>query len=602
MSQPVTVIFVIAVLVILFLLLYRNLVRPSLGFLFVVLIFTITGILNTNEVLSGFSNPSIASILLLILITAGLRKNFNIERLFDLIFKQSRTYKGFLIRMMSQVALLSSFINNTPVVALMTPYVFNWGKNHHIAPSKLLIPLSYATIMGGMITLIGTSTTLVLNGFLLDYDLQGLNAYHLLFIGLAVTVSGIFFLANFGYKLLPKHSDTLQSFKERQREYLLEAKLSYASKIVNQTVIDAGLRNLKGVYLVEIIRKNKVISPVEPGEVIEQEDVLIFAGDTHNIMDLIKQGNGLMLPEDVNHTINDNIKVDVVEAVVSNNSSLIGKTAKEGKFRERYDAAIVAVHRNGEKLRGKIGDIKFNSGDLLLLYTGSDFINRADLYRDIYIVSKLREITKPDKKKFYALGLSIVAAILLLIFGKMSLFASLLIIFSIMAAFNLINLQDVKRELDLNMIAILVFSLAIGQAIIKTGTGNILATYLIQILQPFGMLAILIGLLLVTTILTSFITNIGAISITFPLAYAIAQNLNVDGSPFYLGIAYAASAAFLTPIGYQTNLIIYGPGGYTFRDFFRIGLPVTLIYLTVVTIMLMLLYQNIFVEEILSFL
>lgn len=602
MSQQVTIIFVITVLFVLFFLLYRNLVRPSLGFLFVVLIFMVTGILTTNDVLSGFSNPSIASILLLILITAGLRKNFNIERIFDLIFKQSRTYKGFLIRMMSQVALLSSFINNTPVVALMTPYVFNWGKNHRIAPSKLLIPLSYATILGGMITLIGTSTTLVLNGFLIDFSLPGLNPYHLLFTGLAVTVTGIFFLASFGYKLLPKHSDTLQSFKEKQREYLLEAKLSYAAKIVNQTVIDAGLRNLKGVYLVEIIRKNKVISPVEPGELIEQDDVLIFAGDTQNIMDLIKQDNGLMLPEDVNHTVNDNSKVDVVEAVVSNNSSLIGKTAKEGKFRERYDAAIVAVHRNGEKLRGKIGDIKLNSGDLLLLYAGSDFINRADLYRDIYVVSKLREITKPGLKKFYALGLSVVAAILLLIFGKMSLFASLLIIFSIMAAFNLISLQDVKQELDLNMIAILVFSLAIGQAIIKTGTGNLLSSYLIDLLQPFGMVAILVGLLLVTTLLTSFITNVGAISITFPLAYAIAQNLQIEGAPLYLGIAYAASAAFLTPIGYQTNLIVYGPGGYTFKDFFRIGLPVTLIYLTIVTIMLILLYQDVFIGNLLSFL
>jgi len=600
MSETVTIIFVITIIIILFFLLYRNLVRPSLGFLFVVLIFTITGILNTKDVLSGFSNPSIASILLLILITAGLRKNFNIEQLFDFIFSQSRTYKGFLIRMMSQVAFLSTFINNTPVVALMTPYVFNWGKNNRIAPSKLLIPLSYATIMGGMITLIGTSTTLVLNGFLIDFNLPGLNPFYLLCIGVTVTITGIFFLANFGYKLLPKYSDSIQSFKDKQREYLLEAKISVSAKIVNKTIVDAGLRNLKGVYLVEIIRKNRVISPVEPAEIVEQDDVLIFAGDTQNIVDLIKKGYGLMLPDEANHAINGNSKVDVVEAVVSNNSSLIGKTVKEGNFRERYDAAIVAVHRNGEKLRGKIGEIKLNSGDLLLLYAGSDFINRADIYRDIYVVSKLREITKPGKKKFYALGLSLVAAIVLLILGKMSLFSSLLIIFSIMAAFNLINLQDVKRELDLNLIAILVFSLAIGQAIIKTGTGNLLGNYLLEALQPFGMIAVLVGLLLITTLLTSFITNVGAISIAFPLAYAIAQNLQIDGSPLYLGIAYAASAAFLTPIGYQTNLIVYGPGGYNFKDFFNVGLPVTFIYLFVVTIMLILLYHEVFLPQLTS--
>lgn len=591
MNEYYIPIFVIAVLFILFYLLYRNTIRPSVGFLMTVLIFTVTGILNTQEVLSGFSNPSIASILLLILITAGLRKNFNLELLFDLIFKQSKTYRNFLFRMMSQVAILSSFINNTPVVALMTPYVFDWGKKHQISPSKLLIPLSYATIMGGMITLIGTSTTLVLNGFLIDFNLPELNPVHLLVTGLSVTIVGILFLTFFADKLLPRHRDTLQSFKEQQREYLLEAELSANANIIDKTVKDAGLRNLKGVYLVEIIRRNRVISPVEPIEVIEKDDVLIFAGDTDNIVDLIKQGNGLKLPDEANHKNGE--KIDVVEAVISNNSSLIGKTVKEANFRERYDAAIVAVHRNGEKLRGKIGEIKLNSGDLLLLYSGSDFYNRADLYRDIYVVSKLRELTEPGLKKFWALGLILLLAIALLIFGKFSLFASLLIIFSIMAAFKMINIQDIKRELDLNMIAILVFSLAIGQAIVKTGTGDLLGTVLINLLQPYGITAILGGVLILTTILTSFVTNVGAVSIMFPLAYSISNSLQIDGSPLFLALAYSASAAFLTPIGYQTNLIIFGPGGYTFKDFFKVGLPVTVIYLITVAVVISLIYQNI---------
>ena len=232
-------VLVVVVLFLLFYLLYKDLVRPSLGFLLTILVFSITGILNTNEILSGFSNPSIASILLLILITAGLRKNFNLENLFDLIFKQSKTYKGFLIRMMSQVAVLSSVINNTPVVALMTPYVFDWGKKNNIAPSKLLIPLSYATIMGGMITLIGTSTTLILNGFLIDYNQPELNPYFLLVVGTAVTLTGIIFLANFGYKLLPNYIDSIESFKKHKREYLLETKLSQSAKIVNKTIREA---------------------------------------------------------------------------------------------------------------------------------------------------------------------------------------------------------------------------------------------------------------------------------------------------------------------------------------------------------------------------
>jgi len=580
------------VIFLVFFAIYREHIRPSLAFLLAVLAFALTGILNSKEVLAGFSNDSIASIILLILITAGLRKNFNLELLFDRAFKSVSSYRVFLFRMMSQVALLSSIINNTPVVALMTPYVFDWGRKHNIAPSRLLIPLSYATIMGGMITLIGTSTTLVLNGFLIDYDQAQLNPYHLLFIGFSVTLFGILFIAFIGYRLLPANVDTLAAFKKNRREYLIETELSPASKFIDQSVTAAGLRNLKGVYLVEIIRGNKVISPVKPSETINKEDVMIFAGNTGDVMDLVKPGNGLTLPKDVLHEYNG--KVDVVEAVISNNSSLIGKKVKETDFRNRYDAAIVAIHRNGEKLRGKIGEVRLSPGDLLLIYAGSDFFQRADLYRDIYVVNKVREINSPEKKKVYALVITLITAIILMITGQLSLFASLLIIFSILVGFKMISVQDIKREIDLNLIAILVFSLAIGQAIIKTNAANLIAAGFIDILFPYGVVILLIGLLLFTTLLTSFVTNIGAISITFPLAYSISQNLGIEGMPFYLAITYAASAAFLTPIGYQTNLIIFGPGGYKFKDFFRIGLPVTILYLTVATICILLLYPEVF--------
>lgn len=590
MNPTIAPYFVLLVITLLFLLIYKDYIRPSVGFLLAVLLFTITGVLGTSEVLSGFSNPSIASIILLILITAALRKNFNLELLFDKIFRKAKTYRGFLIRMMSQVAFLSSFINNTPVVALMTPYVFNWGKKNKIAPSKLLIPLSYATIMGGMITLIGTSTTLVLNGFLIDYQLPELNSYRLLFIGLGVTLTGIFFMAIWGNRLLPNYTDSLEDFNKRRLEYLVETKLDDSSGLVNKTVREGGLRNLSGVYLVEIIRHNRIISPVEPEEVIEEKDVLIFAGNTSNIVDLVKPGNGLTLPDEANNHNAD--RIDVVEAVVSNNSTVIGKTVKEADFRKRYDAAIIAVHRDGERLRGKIGDIRLSPGDLLLLYAGGDFMNRVDLYRDIYVISKLREIVEPKKKKYWALAAIGVSAVALLIFGKLSLFSSLLIIFAILAGFKMITLQDIKRELDLDLIAILAFSLAIGQAIIKTGTGDLVATWMLDALQPYGIIAVLAGLLLFTTVLTSFITNVGAISIAFPLAYSISTSLQIDGSPLYLAIGYAASAAFLTPIGYQTNLIVYGPGGYNFRDFFKIGLPVTLIYLATVMVLILVLFRD----------
>lgn len=586
--QPWFVIFIVFVI---FLMIYKEYLKASVSFLLAVLVFLITGILTSEEVLSGFSNQSIISILMLILITTGIRKNFQIENLFDAVFKKAKSYRGFLFRMMSQVALLSTSINNTPVVALMTPYVVEWGKKNNIAPSRLLIPLSYATIMGGMITLIGTSTTLVLNGFLQDFNHPSLFFNDLFTIGLSVTISGILFIVLFGYKLLPDYKDVLKTYNEKRREYIAETIVLPESNLAGKSLMEAGLRNLKGVYLVEIIRNGKMISPVGPEEIIEKGDTLFFAGNTKEIIDLINSGLGIDLPTTARSFDND--KAEIVESVLNNFSSLVGKTVKKSDFRNRYNAAIVAIHRNGKRLSGRIGDITLQAGDLLLLYTGSDFRHRVEIYRDLFIVSKLRDIVKPGKKKYYALGLIAVCAIFLLLFGKITLFPALMIIFGIMISFNLITTQDVKREMDLNMIAILVFSLAIGQAIIKTNAGNILSNGIVNFLEPHGIIAILAGLLIITNLLASIIGNVGAISISFPLAYAISQNLGIDGNPFFLTIAYAASAAFMTPISYQTNLIIYGPGGYKFKDFFRIGLPVNLIYLIVALSVIIYRYRDI---------
>jgi len=583
--------FVLTILFLSFFLIYKEYLKPSLSFLLAIVIFAIVGILDTEHILAGFSNSSIIVIILLIVITAGLRKSFRLELIFDAIFKKSKTYRNFLLRMMAQVAILSSMINNTPVVALMTPYVYDYGRKNNIAPSKLLIPLSYATIMGGMITLIGTSTTLVLNGFIIEAGVKEFKFDDLLIIGLAVTIIGILFIAFIGHRLLPNHTDSIQDFSKNQRKYIVETSLKSNSPLIQKTVIEAGLRNLQGVYLVEILRMGKVLSPVYPMEIIEKDDILFFAGDTNNIMDLINTSKGLVLPDKASEYHKD--KTEVIEAVIAEFSSIIGKTVKEADFRNRYDAAIIAVHRNGEKISGKIGDIEIKPSDVLLLYSGNDFTNRVDNYRDLYVINKVREIADAGKKKYYALGLMFIGATVLFITKGLTLFPSLLIIFTIMAVFGLITIQDIRRELDFNLIGILVFSLAIGQAMIISGAGVIIAEWMIDLLSPVGRTAILIGLILVTNLITSLIGNVGAVSITFPVALGISQSMGIDGTPYFLGIAYAASAAFITPFSYQTNLIIYGPGGYNLKDFARIGLPITLIYLTIAFFTILLLYNDV---------
>nr|WKN38060.1 SLC13 family permease [Tunicatimonas sp. TK19036] len=586
-------IITIGSILLLFVAIYREWVRPVVGFLGVVLGLVLLGILTPKEMLMGFSNESIASVVLLVVLSSAISKNFQIESFIDRIYHLGKrntplSYRSFLLRMMVQVAALSSFINNTPVVALMTPYVFNWGRKYNVSPSRLLIPLSYATIMGGMITLIGTSTTLVLNGFMTSNGIGSISSLSLFFVGSAVCITGILFIVLIGYRLLPDHQDILNSFRENQREYLVETALDASSPMIGKTINEAGLRNLRGMYLVEIIRTKEVISPVDPKETLLRDDVLIFAGATEFIFDLTSNGRGLVLPQYAETKDQDTVKV--IEAVVGAHSNLIGYTAKEIDFRNRYDAAIVAIHRNGERLSGKIGEIKLRQGDLLLLYAGRDFRNRVDLYRDIFIVSQVKEFLQPKRKNTFLFLTVTLAAIGALIAGFLSLFTALLVIFATMVGLRMVSLADIKRDVDINMVGILVFSLALGQAMIATGSGDLLAQGILKITQQFGPTMVLASLLLITTVLTSFITNVGAVSIVFPLAYSISNTLQLDGMPFYLGIAFAASAAFLTPIGYQTNLIVYGPGGYNFKDFFRIGLPVTVVYLATVLGVIKILY------------
>lgn len=587
--QPYIVLLVISVL---FVLLFTERVKPVAGFLFASILLVIAGILQPADILEGLSNESIMSVVLLILITAGIRSRFNVYRVLDVIFKPIKTYRYFMATMMTKVAVLSSFVNNTPVVVLMTPYVFEWGKKNKISPSKLLIPLSYSTIVGGMITIVGTSTTLVLSGFLSENGEAPLNHYQLLVVGLAVTVVGIVFILLFGDALLPEKKDLIERFEVNKREYLIEKRLNRSSELIGQSVKDGGLRNLNGVYLVEIVRGSKTISPVAPSEIIRVEDTLIFAGNTDTIMDLSMSKMGLELPASITPSGADNLKV--VEAVISSNSSLVGKTIKNSNFRERYDAAVVAIHRNGEKLSGKIGRMTIKSGDVILMYAGRSFLNKADIFKDLYVISGEDLEVTSRKGGFKRLVTLLTVAAGLLIFKPYSLFFSLLIISALMVSMKIITLKNVKRDLDINMVVILVLSLALGQSMVKSGAGALVSQELISLLMPLGNVALLVGMALVTTVLTTFVTNVGAISISFPIAYSLTGEMNMDGAPFYLVIAFAASAAFISPVGYQTNLIVYGPGGYSFKDFFKIGLPVTILYLATAIAIVIFFYKDMF--------
>jgi di/tricarboxylate transporter len=575
------IIIVSIVLVFIIVSLYREIVGPAFTFLIGVIVLGIFGIVTPREILSGLANEQIVVILLLLLLGDIIRKTDVIDSIFDRIFRRTYTYKGFLLKMTLLVGGFSAFLNNTPLVAIMMPYVNSWSKRQEMPPSKLLIPLSYAAILGGCATLIGTSTNLIVNGMVIDEliipGLEPLELFDFTLVGLPMLLVGGLFMLLFANRLLPSRKDVVSEFTGKPREYLVQAQIRSNSNLAGKTIEEAGLRNLPGLYLVEIIRGEQQMLAVSPGEILDAGDILVFAGDTDSIAEMINSDTGLVLTQV--GMFSKKVYTEVVEVVISHNSTLISKTVKEAGFRGKYDAAILAVHRNGERIEGKIGTVKLKAGDVLLLLVGDDFAKRSADTLDFYLLNRIREFRKLPWYKILVLFGGAATAILLAAFGVLSLFMGLMILMILIQIFRIASPKDIPKSIDYNLAMIIVLSLALGTAMIKTGMAEIIARFFIRILIPLGPYGLLAGIFLITNLLASYITNKAAAAIIFPISVTMALEQGLPVTPFILIVAFGAAANFITPIGYQTNLMVYGPGGYNFRDYMKIGLPLTVLYL-----------------------
>ncbi|QEC52165.1 SLC13 family permease [Anseongella ginsenosidimutans] len=485
LSPSAQQILVLTVTFLVVLALFWERIKPSVIFFGAVICFLLAGVVPTEALLESFSNESILSIFLLIFITAAVNDHFNLLGGLDRLFGNARSPRAFTLRMTSGVALISSVMNNTPIVALMIPYVYRWAKKRGLHPSRFLIPLSYAAIVGGMITVIGTSTNLVLNGLIASKGDPILEWDDFLWLGLLVTVAGVLFLYFIGYRLLPDRADVLEELNEQTREYLVETRVPPGSSLVGQSIASASLRNLKGIYLFEIARKGQVINPVAPEEQLCENDSLFFAGDTENVIELIRDGNGLMLPTAASQR---EPLSNVVEMVVPANSLLIGHTLKELNFREDYDAAVIAIHRNGEKLHGKIGEIYIKAGDLMLLSAGRNFDKRVNQNRILYpvsVVQKVQESSPWQRRWFIFLFLLFMGLVL---GGLLDLFTGLLLVTSALVLLGLLGIADLKRHLDVELLIILASSLTFSRALIDSGAAVMVAE---GVTSFFGMWGIL---------------------------------------------------------------------------------------------------------------
>jgi di/tricarboxylate transporter len=560
--------------------LYTELIGPAFTFLIGVIILGLFRILTPREILNGFGNDQVAVIIMLLLLGDTIRKTDLIDRILDRIFKQSLSQTGFLARLTAFVGSLSSFMNDTPLVAILMPYVHSWSKRNNIRPSKLLIPLSYAAILGGCVTLIGTSTNLIVSGMVKDQSiipgLEPVGLFDFTIAGLPMLILGTLYLVLFSNRLLPNRKDAMTNFSNQSREYLVEAEIRSGSGIIGKTIEEANLRNLPGLFLVEISRGEESWPAVPPSMLLEEGDVLVFAGDTATIAEMINSSSGLTLKEvgmfkKRRHT-------EVVELVVSQNAVLVNKTVKEANFRNLYDGAILAVHRNGERIQGKIGNVRLRAGDVLLVLAGEDFGGRSRISNEFYLLSRVAEFSNLKWYQNLILFGGAATAIITSALGLISLFMALLILMILILAAKITTPKELPKSIDYNLAIIIVLAMALGTAMTKTGMADIIAHFFIDVLKPFGAVGLLAGIFLVTNILGSYITAKAAAALIFPISVTAAMQMDLPTMPFVVIVAHAAAANFITPMGFQTNLMVYGPGGYNFRDYMKIGWPLAVMY------------------------
>jgi di/tricarboxylate transporter len=546
-------------------------------FLGAVAVLYISGVLSAETALAGFSNPGMVTVGVLYLVVTGLEQTGGLDLISQALLGLPKGQTAALVRLMFPVMGLSAFLNNTPVVAMFIPVVTDWCRKLRISPSKLMIPLSYAAIMGGMCTLIGTSTNLVVNGLVIaETDLPGLGMFDVAWVGLPCVLVGSLLLLFANRWLLPSRKPAI-SEGDDPRQYTVEMVVEKGSPLVGKTVEQAGLRHLPGLYLVEIQRNQQLLTVISPREVLHKDDQLVFVGAVTSIVDL-HQFRGLKPATDqVFKLTTPRSDRTLIEAVVSNTCPLVGKTIREGKFRNHYRAVVLAVGRNGERIEGKIGDIRLRPGDTLLLEAHPSFIEERRVSRDFYLVNDIPD-SEPLRHEKAPLALAIlVGMVLLAAFGWMDMLKAASLAAMLMLATGCCSAFRAFKNINWSVLLVIGAALALGQALQQTGVATVLASSVVQAAgdNPWIALALVYG---VTTLLTEAITNNAAAALVFPVALAMSQTLGVNFMPFIIAIMIAASASFSTPIGYQTNLMVYGPGGYKFTDFMRVGIPFNLAF------------------------
>jgi len=545
-------------------------INPAVLFLFAFLLCYLLGMVALDTALTSFTNIGLVTLVLLVLAATALEKTSLLGKLSQVIGNSSLPTT--MAKLGLSTALLSSFTNNTAVVASLIGVV---RRNQAHAPAKLLLPLNYAAILGGTLTLIGTSTNLIVNSFVENAGLPALGFFEFTPVAVVIVIAGMLLLILLA-NILP---DRREESDEEALPYLLEAHVAKGSSLVGRSVVDNKLRALKKLYLVELERSGICICPVPPQLVLQADDVLRFSGAVESV-ELLHQFDGLDWFG--KHQAKGQ---NLVEAVLAPSSSLVGSTLKASRFREQFDAAVMAIRRGNHPLKGGLGDIILQPGDVLLLTPGDGFSNSAKLSSEFAAISGLDLNVRLDSHRGRWVLLGFAVTIVLSVTDVLPLAKGLVLLLLSYFAIGAVTLAELKRRFPLELVVIVGSALGLANLMMSTGLADSLAQGLLSVINGYGVFGAFIGVYLMTLLLTELVTNNAAAALAFPIAYAIALNYGVDARPFIMAVVFGASASFISPYGYQTNLMVFNAGNYRFSDFVRLGLPLSVLYSLIVIFM-----------------
>lgn len=567
--------FTLALLVVMTVILVKEKLEISITVFSVLLLLIVGEVVTVDEAFSGFSNIGVLSIALLFVVAGALQTTGFINQINKFIYGRADApnFKK-LLRLMLPVTLMSSFMNNTPIVAILIPSVKKWASKNNLSVSKFLIPLSYAAIFGGMCTLIGTSTNLIVHGLMIEHGYEGFSFFELTKVGLPVAIVGTLYLIVVSPKLLPNRKEPFFEIDEHTRDYVIELKVTEEYPNVGSTIEQCGLRHLKGLFLFQIERNGEVIAPASPEEVIRVNDRLFFTGIPETILELQKTP-GLQLIKDPAFDLKnyDSDKIQAYEAVVSHSSPLVGKRVKESNFRGKYNSVILAIHRNGERIKKKIGDIVIEAGDTLLILGPKKFFNEWYHNKDFYLISSAPEIySKPSKQAWFSVGVLLVM-ILMIVLDVVPLISAAGLAAVVLILTRSISPQNAKNMIDWKVLIVIGSAFGIAGGIENSGIAKFMADIIVSVGSKIGTIGVLIGIYVITSIYNTIITSNATSALIFPIALSSALAVNADVNAFAITVAIASAASFASPLSYQTNLMVYGPGGYKFKDYLKVGAP-----------------------------